>query len=110
TLRDVAAGTRAGPGFFYHLAIAPPEPEVRLTVEKPTLTLKPGASLEVAVTVFQAFQPKELSLRIEGLPAGVTAAPVTVPGSPGKSGTTQVKLKLTAEMGAAPADALVRIT
>jgi hypothetical protein len=107
-LRDVAAGSRGGPGFYYRLTIAPPEPELRLTASAPTLALKPGAKLEVPVTVYRSYLPGEVTLRVEGLPPGVTADPVTLPAAPGIS-SSPAKLVLTAAADAVPGSALVRI-
>jgi len=108
-LRDVAGTARGGPEFFYRFSISRPEPEVRLTTPAPTLELKPGAKLEIAVSVYQAYQPSALTLHMEGLPAGVTATAVPVAASPARAGTTQAKVILTAAPDAAPGHASFRI-
>jgi hypothetical protein len=108
-LRDVAGGFRGGPDFFYRLTIAPTEPELRLATPAPSLVLKPGAKLEVPLTVTQSFQPAEVVVAVEGLPTGVTATPLAVPGSPGSGGRAELKLTLAAAMDAAPTHARLRI-
>lgn len=108
-IRDVAPGSRGGPGFFYRLSIAPPEPVLRLTTDAPALTLKPGTKLEVPLSVRQSYQSGEVTIRVEGLPPGVTAAPLTVPGAGARTSTTQVKLALTAAPDVKPGSALLRL-
>ncbi len=103
-LRDVASGARGGPGFFYRLSIAPPVPELRLTVPNPTLVLKRGEKAEVTVTLTRARHVAPVALSVEGLPPGVTAVPVTAP-----EGASQAKLVLVAVAEAPPGHALVRI-
>lgn len=108
-LRDIAAGSRGGPEYFYRLTIAPPAPELGATTSDPTLVLAPGKTLPVTVKVTGAQLAEPVTVTAEGLPAGVTAAPVTA--SVGKSGTgsVDVKLSLVAAPGAAPSCTLVRL-
>lgn len=108
-LRDVAGSSRGGPSSFYQLRIAPAEPQLSATVEEPTVTVKPGAKAELTVRVTQSYQPGEVTVRVEGLPAGVTAEPVKTPGLPTREGSAQVKLSFTAPAGAAPTSAPIRI-
>lgn len=109
TLRDIASGSRGGSEYFYRLSIAPPAPELRATIPDPSLTLAPGKTLDLTVKVTGALVSETMTLSVEGLPAGVTAAPVTV--SLGKSGTGSVdaKLSLVATPGTAPGCSLIRI-
>lgn len=109
TLRDIASGSRGGPEFFYRLSIAPPAPELRATIPDPTLTLAPGKTVDLAVKITGALIPEPVQVSVEGLPSGVTAAPVTI--TLGKSGTGSVdaKLSLAATPGATPGSSLLRI-
>jgi hypothetical protein len=108
-LRDVGASSRSGSGFFYRLTVAPPAPEVRLATPSPTLLLHPGQKVELPLAVTQACQPAELTVRVEGLPPGVTATPIRLPGVPGKPATAQVKLELTAAANAPAGHAVIRV-
>jgi len=108
-LEDVAAGARGGENFFYRFSVAPPPPRLSLTTTLYTPVLKPSGKLEIPVTVSQSFQPAEVRLTVEGLPAGVTAAAVNVKPSPGKRTNATVKLILTATKDAPPGHAVIRI-
>ncbi len=109
-LRDVASGSRGGPDFFYRLTVAKPEPSLQVTTKDPTLVLKPGAKLEVELSITQAYQPGEIAFQVEGLPAGVTATVPEVAGSARKAGKATAKLTLTAAADAKPGHALIRVT
>lgn len=109
TVRDLAGAGRGGPQFYYRLSVAPLEPELRLTAAQPTALVRPGAKVELTVSVFQAFQPGAVTVRVEGLPKGVTAEPVSVKPSPDRAQTMQAKLVLTAAADAAPGFAPVRV-
>ncbi|HTE18359.1 MAG TPA: PPC domain-containing protein [Armatimonadota bacterium] len=108
-VRDVAAGSRGGPGFFYRLTLSPPTPELRLTTAAPTVVLKPGEKAEVSLTVTRSFLPQETAVTVEGLPDGVTAAPLVVPATPDGIAASEVKLVLTAGPGAKPGSSPLRI-
>jgi hypothetical protein len=77
---------RGGPAFAYRLRIAPPSPQrdFRLHLAADTVTLGRGAQakLKVAAERFGGFADP-IALTVEGLPPGVTAAPVTVPAGQG---------------------------
>jgi hypothetical protein len=109
-VRDIASGSRGGPAFYYRLTIAPPEPSLKITTPNPTLSIKPGAKLEIPLTVARSFTAAPVRLRVEGLPADVTAAAVTVPPSPEGAATSDFKLVLTAAPDATPGSAVIRIT
>lgn len=108
-LRDLAGTGRGGPQFFYRLSIAPVEPELRLLARDATAIVKPGTKAELNVTVFQSYQPDEVTLTVEGLPPGVTAAPAKVEPRFRRSGNIQTKIALTATAGAKPGFGVVRI-
>jgi hypothetical protein len=108
-LRDVAGGSRGGAAFFYRLTIAPPAPAFSLTTATHTPVLKPGAKLEIPISVTRSFLPSPVTVSVEGLPPGVTADPATVPASPGRSTTSEIKLVLSAAADAKPASAPIRI-
>ena len=108
-LEDVAAGARGGANYFYRFSVAPPEPRLSLTTTLHTPILKPGAKLEIPVVVSQSFQPGEVTVSVEDLPAGVTAAAVKVPASPSKSGSSTVKVVLSASGDVKPGHAGIRI-
>lgn len=109
-LRDVASGSRGGPEFFYRLTVAPPAPELRATTADPTLVLKPGQKLEVSVKVNGAELTEPVVVSAEGLPAGVTAPPVTTGEARRRSGASEAKLTLTAAVGTTPGCSLIRLT
>lgn len=108
-LQDLAGGSRGGLSSYYRLVIAPAEPELSVAARDSTLVVKPGEKAEWNLTVYQAYQPEEITLRIEGLPEGVTAEPVRVAPLARRSGQAQAKLVLTAAAGAKPAFGVVRI-
>jgi hypothetical protein len=108
-LRDFAGSGRGGPEFYYRLTVAPITPELRVLAREAVFLVKPGEKTEVSLSLRQAFQPAEVTLTVEGLPPGVTAAPVTVAASPKREGTAQAKLVLTAAKDAAPGWAAIRI-
>lgn len=108
-IRDVASGARGGPAFFYHLSIAPPVADLRLSTPAPTITIKPGAKLELPLTLQQSYQPSEVTFRVEGLPAGVTAAALTAPASARRAASAELKLVLTATAEAKFEPTLIRV-
>jgi hypothetical protein len=108
-LCDLAGNSRGGPSLFYRLHVAVAQPELRVIAREVTFPVKPSAKVEVPVTVYQTCLSGEITLRVEGLPAGVTAEPVPVKAIPNRSNQTQTKLVLTAAAEAKPGYALVRI-
>ena len=97
-VRDL--GGHGGPRHFYRLRATRAEPDYALTVTADRFTLTPGKPVEIPVTVDRrnGFDG-EVEVAVEGLPEGVTAAPVKSSGAAGKS----VTLRLEAKAGAAPA-------
>jgi hypothetical protein len=84
-----------GPRFVYRLRVAPPEPDFELAVAADRFALKPGAPLDVPVTVTRKGGfAKDVEVTAEGLPAGVSAA--VVPPA-GKADPNKVTLRFTAE-------------
>jgi hypothetical protein len=87
-----------GPRYVYDLSVVPEQPDVELQVKADHFKIKPGASLDIEVTVNRrgGFNT-ELQIGAEGLPEGVTCAAVTSPaeGDAAKS----VTLKLEAAEG-----------
>jgi len=96
---------KGGPDFFYRLQLTRPEPSFAATVPAPQFTMNAGATNEVKVTVsYRDGYKGKLTVRAEGLPKGVTAAPVETE----KSGTAT--LKLIAAKDATPAAVPLRVT
>ena len=68
---------RGGSRFFYHVDIAPPQPDVVLTVATDNFVVPADKPLEIPVTIDrQAGFKDELEVTVLDLPAGVTAAAV----------------------------------
>ncbi|MDB5387455.1 MAG: putative pre-peptidase [Planctomycetaceae bacterium] len=68
---------RGGPRFFYYLSISPPQPDFHLTVATDNFVIPVDKPLEIPVTIErQAGFKSELEISVQGLPEGVTAAPV----------------------------------
>jgi hypothetical protein len=98
---------QAGQGSFrhvYRLRAVPAAPDYALTVAADRFTLTPGKPLEIPVTVDRrnGFD-RDVEVRVEGLPDGVTAAAVKAAGPAGKS----VSLRLEAKAG--PVSAPLRV-
>lgn len=108
-LRDLAGSSRGGPSSFYQLRILPSEPQLSLTTEEPTATLKPGGKVELTVRVTQSYQPGEVTVQVEGLPKGVTVEPLKTPAMPTRDGSAQVKLVFNAAADAPLGSAPIRI-
>ena len=89
---------RGGSNHVYSLEIAPPTPGFTATIAVNALTLSPGKTNELKVTVtrLNGFEGK-LTVEARDLPEGVIAPPVT---APAKSG--DVTLQLIATTNAAP--------
>lgn len=89
-----------GERFVYLLTASQPEPDYQLTIASDHLSVAPGQSQNVAVTVDRKNGFKgTVEVRAEGLPDGVVAAPVRSESSKTTSGS--VTLVLTAKAGPA---------
>lgn len=85
---------RGGSRFYYHVNIAAPQPGFRATVAADNFVLPADKPLEIPVTIERLAGFKdEIEVSVQGLPEGVTAAPVK---SAGEGDTAKsVKLVLT---------------
>jgi hypothetical protein len=93
--------SEGGRGYVYRLRATLAEPDFDLTLAADRFVLTPGKPLEIPVTVVRRNGlAGEIEIRIEGLPEGVTAPPVTA----GPAAKT-VSLKLSAATGG-PATAI----
>lgn len=91
--------------YFYRLRITnPPAPDFQLKVSPDNPTIPAGASAVVTVTAVRAGYNDDIALRVENLPAGVTASAASLP-----KGSNSVVLTLTAAPGTKPVAALPRI-
>jgi len=108
-VRDLAGGSRGGPTSFYRLHVTTVQPRLEVVAREAVVTVKPGAKVDLPVTVFQLYQPGEVTLQVEGLPAGLKAEPVKVKPSPDRENSSQTRLVVTADAGAAPGFAMVRV-
>ncbi len=79
---------------FYRLRAVLAEPDYAMTVPTDRLTLVSGKPLTLAVAIERrnGFD-KEVAIAVEGLPEGVTAAPVTSAGASGKAVTLRLEAK-----------------
>jgi len=94
-----------GPQFFYRLEIKPPPPpDFSLTVTPDNPNIGPSGSVAMTVTSTRVAYNGEIALRLEGLPAGVTASPATI-----KTGQNQAIFTLTAAGNAALAATQMRV-
>jgi hypothetical protein len=108
-LRDLAGTSRGGPSLFYRLHLGVEVPWLQVVARDVTLSVKPGAKTDLALTLDQSCLTGDVTLRVEGLPAGITAEPVTVKVTPNRWNRQQTKLVLTAAPGAKPGYGLVRV-
>jgi hypothetical protein len=106
------ADTVAGPRHFYRVRIAPPQPDFRLAAlagdeHRPTGTtvLAGGQQAFTVLALRQDGFAGEISLNVEGLPPGVTAAPQTIGGA-----VRQTTLVLSAAANAAVWTGPIKIT
>jgi hypothetical protein len=92
-----------GPRFLYRLRATPAEPDFDLSLAADRFVLAPGKPLDIPVTVAarNGFD-RPIELVVEGLPEGVTAAPL-----PAAAGTKAITLRLSG--GAKPASVPIRI-
>lgn len=76
-LRD--RSRQGGPRHLYRLAIAAPTPDLKVRVNSMSLLLHPGRTAKLPVLVERRDGlAGDLQLAVEGLPPGVTVAPVTL--------------------------------
>lgn len=104
--RLIVAGieNRGGPDYFYRLSLRPPVPDFRLTATPDILTLGRGQTVVVTVSATRRGNFNgAITVRAEGLPAGVAASPLTL--GPGQSSGI---LTLTAAADATPAQTALR--
>jgi hypothetical protein len=96
---------RGDDDFRYLLEIGDPLPAgFSLTVAPDNPTAPAGAAVPVTVTASRSGYNGEISLRVEGLPAGVSASPAVIP-----AGKNSTLLTLSAPSGASPAFGSIRI-
>lgn len=84
-----------GDRFAYLLLITEPQPDYSLTVAADAFSLTAGKELEIPVTVSRSNFAESIDVRVEGLPAGVSAAAVV--SEPKGDSAKAVKLKLKAD-------------
>jgi len=96
---------RGGIDFTYHLTIAPAEPDFEVAGKLYYAMLAPGLSTMwfVDITRLNGFDGP-IELRVDGLPAGVTQTPITVP-----AGMSKAAIILTAAKDAKVGAAAVKI-
>ncbi|MGV3723983.1 MAG: PPC domain-containing protein [Actinomycetota bacterium] len=94
-----------GDDFFYRLLVSgPPPPDFRLSMTPDNLTAPAGAAAVLTVTAERSGYAGDIALRVENLPAGVTASPATI-----RTGQNSAIITLTAAPGAAPAGSPIRV-
>ena len=97
---------RGGERFYYHVNIAPPQPDYRLSLAAENFVLPIDKPLEIPVTIDrQAGFKGEIEVSIEGLPEGVTASPVKSAGE----GDTAKAVKLILNGNSAPFSGTIRV-
>ncbi len=91
-VRDLAG--QGGFRNFYRLRAVLGEPDYALSVTTDRFVLTAGKQLAIPVAVERrnGFD-REIAIAVEGLPDGVTAAPVTSSGAPGKETTLRLEAK-----------------
>jgi len=90
---------RSGGDVFYRLEIDPPAgPDFKLSMTPAELNVGLGGSVAITVTAARlAGYGGPIALRVEGLPAGLTASPAAIP-----AGAATAMFTLTADPGATP--------
>src|SRR5439155_14265572 len=88
----------------FTVRVQPPPPVLGLKVEPAAVTLKPGAKAKLKVTVERKNFAGPVAVTVEGLPAKVTAAAVTVPA---EQSAAEVALTAAADADAGKAEATV---
>jgi hypothetical protein len=96
---------RGGPAFVYRLSLTPPRPDFVLQAQKDSLTVKPGASVTVDLNMTRrdGFDG-DVVVKVEGLPQGVTAQPLTI-----AKGQNAGKLTLDCAAGTAHQPIILRV-
>jgi len=96
---------RGGPAFGYRVRVVAPQADFRLKPAVEVVNLERGKSAKVRVQVDRSGGFAEaVALTVEGLPAGVTAAPATV-----AKGAPNAEITLTATADAAVGAASLRV-
>lgn len=96
---------RAGDRQAYHLAVRTPRREVELSLAEPSVALEPGRTNELKVAITRrGGHTNALAFRVEGLPPGVSAAPLEVVGT-----AAEGTLRIVAATNAAPANVPARV-
>lgn len=96
---------RGGPAFGYRVRVVAPEPDFRLKPPAEVVNLERGKSAKVRVQVDRSGGFAEaVTLTVEGLPAGVTVAPVTV-----AKGAANAEIALTSTADAPIGPAALRV-
>lgn len=115
TVRDRYAGSRGDPALVYRLSIRRETPDFRLIafthglnkldqIRTLPLSVRRGESLAIAVMAFRSDGFAEpIEIRVEGLPAGVTASPATIAGD-----KTTAYITLTCDEQTTPRRSVVR--
>jgi hypothetical protein len=93
----------ASPAFT--VRVQAPPPALTLTAEPVAVTLKPGEKVKVKITVERKHFAGPVAVTVEGLPAKVTAAAVTI-----ADGQSAAEVELSAAADAAPAKAEATVT
>lgn len=106
TLEVADAQGGGGVGYAYQLDVTAPEPNLLATASEHTFRLRPGQSVACSLAIRrpETYQGL-LALTAVGLPAGVQAAPATIPPE-----VRQATLRLTVADDAPPANQPFRIT
>jgi hypothetical protein len=97
-------GNQQAPSPPFTVKVQAPPPALALQTEPGAVTLKPGAKAKVKFTVERKHFTGSVTLTVEGLPAKVTAAPVTVAAD---QTAAEVELTAAADADAAKAEATV---
>lgn len=97
--------SRGGDDFYYRLELRPPPPpDFQLTVTPDNPAAHAGAATVVTVTAQRQGYAGPIKVRVEGLPAGLTA-----PESEIRAGQATVVVPISAQAGAMPAAARIRV-
>jgi hypothetical protein len=101
TVRD--AHSHGGQRYVYRLTVQKPKPEFELKLQADSFAVKRGSSVEVSVTVDRTngFEG-EIDITCEGLPTGVSAAPVKSLGKGDSAKSVKLVLQATEEAQSGP--------
>jgi hypothetical protein len=119
----VAITDRFGEGgteYAYRLTVGPPRPDINVTLRlgagplaSGALNLRPGTSVSLPFQVAAVGNPPLISVRAEGLPPGVVAAPTTLrlprPTAPDDVASGEGILELSVEPGTRPTLGALRV-